>query len=527
MNLLSPNASWLRLKRRDGSVSPGSVYDAADPEVVDVLAQRADFRGALYQLLIGLLQTAAAPGNLNDWLGYWNEPPSATELEAWLAPLRPAFELTGDIAFMQDRDAKLEGNAKSTAELLIDTGSDSNLFFNKLADWQGLCESCAAQALFTLQINAPSGGVGHRTSLRGGGPLTTLVLPEDADASLWRKLWLNVLPLDGEDAAWRADLPLSAKLPWLAATRVSDKGGDETRPEDVHPLQAFWSMPRRIRLDADDVAAGVCEVCGEAHDALFRQYRTRNYGINYTGPWLHPLTPYLTDPKDISKPPISTKGGRAAGGYRHWLSLTLGENDNEKPARAVWDFNRQRGKANKLKQAGEARLWCFGYQMDNMKAEAWRDVTLPWFGLASEDQPHFVDAARQMLEVARQSALMLGDGVKKARNMDKKEPAIEQSFWQRSEGLFYQAVERLAKAPQLDPAAQAEVFAAWLPPLRRLALEVFDYWVLCAPIEEMDMAKVVRARADLQRGLWRAKPHKIMGERIAQYQGASDEAVSQ
>ncbi|WP_434657838.1 type I-E CRISPR-associated protein Cse1/CasA [Chromobacterium violaceum] len=526
MNLLNPANRWLRLKRRDGSVSPGSVYDAADPEVVDVLAPRADFRGALYQLLIGLLQTAAAPGNLNDWLGYWNTPPSAAELEAWFAPLRPAFELTGDIAFMQDRDAELEGNAKSTAELLIDTGSDSNLFFNKLADWQGLCSGCAAQALFTLQINAPSGGVGHRTSLRGGGPLTTLVVPEDADASLWRKLWLNVLPLDGEDAAWRADLPLSAKLPWLAATRVSDKSGVETLPEDVHPAQAYWSMPRRIRLDVDDVAAGVCEVCGEAHEVLFRQYRTRNYGINYTGPWLHPLTPYFFDPKDLSKPPISYKGNRAVGGYSYWLSLTFGENDDEKEARVVRDFNRLKGKGSKLQEDSDARLWCFGYQMNNMKAEAWRDVMLPWFGLTSEDERLFIDAVRLLMRVANQSALMVGSYVKQARNMDKKEPAIEQSFWQRSEDLFYQAVKQLAKAPQLDTTTQAQIFAAWLPLLQRLTLELFDYWVLCAPIEQMDMAKVVEARDDLKRSFWLAKPHKAMRDLIKQCEGESDETIS-
>ncbi|WP_179402698.1 type I-E CRISPR-associated protein Cse1/CasA [Burkholderia guangdongensis] len=526
MNLLDSDAAWLRLQRRDGSEKPGSVYDVADPDVMDILSPRADFRGALYQLLIGLLQTTAAPVNQNDWLTLWRQPPEAAQLEAWFRPLLPAFALLGDTAFMQDLDPLDDGNAKSTAELLIDTGSDSNLFFNKLTDWQGLCAGCTAQALFTLQINAPSGGVGHRTSLRGGGPLTTLVLPKEADASLWHKLWLNVLPLAGEDEAWRGDRPLSDKLPWLAATRVSDKSGVETRPEDVHPTQAYWSTPRRIRLDSDDVVAGVCGVCGQKHDTLYRQYRTRNYGTNYTGPWQHPLTPYLFDAKDLTKPPIPAKGARAAGGYRHWLSLTLGESDTEHVARAVRDFNRKGGKADTLELRGDARLWCFGYQMDNMKAEAWRDATLPLFRLESADERHFVRAAQELLEVSRQSALMLGDQVKKARRMDKKEPAVEQSFWQRSEALFYRAIEQLAKSPQLDDAAQAQAFAAWLTPLRRLVLELFDYWVLCAPIEEMDMAEVVGARADLQRGLWRAKPHKTMGERIAQYQRESDEAVS-
>ncbi|GLU33692.1 type I-E CRISPR-associated protein Cse1/CasA [Trinickia caryophylli] len=526
MNLLDSGTAWLRLRRRDSSVKPGTVYDIADPDVVDVLAPRADFRGALYQLLIGVLQTAAPPSNLNDWLTFWREPPEPAQLAEWFKPLLPAFTIFGDTAFMQDRDPLNDGNAKSTAELLIDTGSSSNQFFNKQPDWQGLCASCVAQALFTLQINAPLGGRGHLTSLRGGGPLTTLVLPKEADASLWNKLWLNVLPLAGEDEAWREDRPLSDKLPWLAATRVSDKNGTETRPEDVHPAHAYWSMSRRIRLDPDDIVAGACEVCGEKHNTLYRRYRASTYGTDYAGPWQHPLTPYWFDDKDLIKSPTSLKGSRVARGYRYWLTLTMGENSTEQVARAVWDFNRKGGKADKLKWPGGAVLWCFGYRMDNMKAEAWHDATLPLVRLASADERHFVDAVRSLLEVSRQSALMLADQVKKARRMDKKEPAVEQSFWQRSEALFYQVVEQLAKSPQLDDAAQAQAFLSWLAPLRRLVLELFDYWVLCAPIEEMDMAEVVSARADLQRGLWHAKPHKTMGERIAQYQRESDEAVS-
>jgi hypothetical protein len=33
--------------------------------------------------------------------------------------------------------------------------------------------------LFSLQLNAPSGGKGYRTGLRGGGPLTTLIELQD------------------------------------------------------------------------------------------------------------------------------------------------------------------------------------------------------------------------------------------------------------------------------------------------------------------------------------------------------------
>ncbi|MDE9520027.1 type I-E CRISPR-associated protein Cse1/CasA, partial [Xenorhabdus bovienii] len=62
---------------------------------------------------------------------------------------------------------------------------------------RGQCEvvspEMAAIALFTLQINAPAGGVGHRVGLRGGGPLTILVQPQTLDTPLWHKLWLNIV----------------------------------------------------------------------------------------------------------------------------------------------------------------------------------------------------------------------------------------------------------------------------------------------------------------------------------------------
>lgn len=527
MNLLDPDNHWLLLRRLDGSALPASVHALSQPDVVDVLAPRADFRGALYQLLIGLLQTAHAPADMDDWHRLWRQPPDAATLQAWLAPLRSAFELDGNgAAFMQDLDPLTEAKDNSTADLLIDRGSDSNLFFNKPGSWQGLCPACVAQALFTLQINAPGGGVGHRTSLRGGGPLSTLVLPANAEATLWQKLWLNVLPQETGDEAWRQPAPLAASLPWLTATRVSDKNGVETRPDDVHPLQAYWSMPRRLRLDETQTQAGQCGICGQPHEQLYTRYRTRNYGTNYTGNWLHPLTPYAIDPKHV-KPALPAKGGRAAGSYQHWLSLTFGEDDSMKVAAVVSDFNRRDGKADCLCERGEARLWCFGFEMDNMKARAWHDSTLPLYQPVSHDERRFAQAVRQVLGVAEQSASLLGEQVKLACGSSKKEPAVEQSFWQHTETSFYAAVQQLASLPQLEDEHCVPAFTQWLKAVRSQTLNLFDRWILNAPVEEMNMKRVIKARDELRRGLWRAKPHKQMEQMIKQFSGEAHEAVSQ
>ncbi|HHH38471.1 MAG TPA: type I-E CRISPR-associated protein Cse1/CasA, partial [Sedimenticola sp.] len=331
MNLLTDD--WLRVIGADGRILPLSPPRIGSGEIRDLHAPRADFRGALYQFLIGLLQTACTPENRKAWLAWWRTPPSTDELKKRFAPFLDAFELiseNGRPAFMQDLDMP-DGEPKQIATLLIDAPGGKTLrdnldHFVKRGTVEKISPHWAATALFTLQINAPSGGVGHRVSLRGGGPLTTLVLPpEGGDRdTLWHRLWLNVLT--GEELA---RLPgngalknQSAIFPWLATTRTSGKKGSETWPEQVHPLQVFWCMPRRIRLDAPDREGGICDLDGRPATALLHGYRTRNHGINYAGSWEHPLTPYV---REAGKENLTIKGQPGGLGYRHWLGLVVEE----------------------------------------------------------------------------------------------------------------------------------------------------------------------------------------------------------
>lgn len=495
MDLLQ--AAWLSASREDGVgyISPVQIADAS---WADLRAPRPDFRGALYQFLIGLLQTAYAPQDLQEWRDRWQSPPDTKELEAAFAPYRHAFLLENDgPAFMQDLQLPDEVNQLPVLELLIDAGSSSNLFFNKPAAEHGLCASCFAQALLTLQLNAPSGGRGIRTSLRGGGPLTTLLLPAEEQTTLWQKLWLNVLPLDALDHPPVKNL--SDMLPWLAPTRTSDdKGVGDTPPECVHPLQAYWSMPRRIRLDDSTLGHGNCAVCGTQDVRLIHHYRTRHGGTNYTGAWTHPLTPYSLDPKGI-KPPISIKGRQAGRGYRDWLGLVLGNDDHQPDAAGVVAHF-----TTKVKQP-RTRLWCFGYDMSNMKALCWYDSTLPVHVLAASRQRLFALNVKRLLEVANNSASALHKQVKAAwfrRPGDMgQEPAVFQSFWQGSEVAFYHLLEPLSCVDFDNEAELALLYRRWLLETRRLALELFDQWVLSGPVEDMELQRVVKARADLAKEL--------------------------
>jgi len=138
-----------------------------------------------------------------------------------------AFELDAadGPAFLQDFDL-LDGETKVISALLIESPGGKTLkdnldHFVKRDRANQLCASCTATALFTLQTNAPSGGVGHRVGLRGGGPLTTFIFPKVLSATLWQKLWLNVLNQEELEPAEKID---SNVLPWLGKTRVQTRG---------------------------------------------------------------------------------------------------------------------------------------------------------------------------------------------------------------------------------------------------------------------------------------------------------------
>lgn len=514
MDLLQDD--WLTARGTDGAHAI-SVSRICESQWLDLDAPRPDFRGALYQLLIALLQTAYAPEDLEHWRERWQKPPTPADLEAAFAPYRDAFLLDNDgPAFLQDFHLPAEANQLSVLDLLIDAGSDSNLYFNKPTSEPGFCERCFAHALLTLQLNAPAGGRGVRTSVRGGGPLTTLLLPTDSQATLWQRLWLNVLPLDA--LAYPKFTKPTDVLPWLSPTRASDgPKAQETQPQldhrgeaqQVHPLQAWWGMPRRIRMDGSTAGEGDCALCGAHAVRVIRHFRTRHGGTNYTGNWLHPLTPYYIDPKG-EKPPISGKGHMAGRGYRDWLGLAIGSDDHQPDAaRVVSHFN-----ANVRHPS--VRLWCFGFSMANMKALCWYDSTLPIHNVPEDQVKRFTTTVKELLDVASETARSLHDQVRAAWKRTGAEPAVPQSFWQRSEPLFYEQLRRLSRLDFDDDDALLLRLREWLLQTRGLALRLFDEWTLNTPDDVKDLKQIVEARAELGKALNTAKATKALWKKVSE-----------
>ncbi|MCG5494361.1 type I-E CRISPR-associated protein Cse1/CasA [Ectothiorhodospira variabilis] len=523
MNLLT--ACWLPFRTRDGTTTYRAPSAVADPEVIDLALHRADFQGAAHQFLIGLLQTALPPQDHGEWLDRFIEPPSIAELERVFAPFNTAFELDGERArFMQDLDPLKDVKETTVSGLLIDSpganGVKNNTdFFVKRGRVDAMCEDCSALALFTMQINAPAGGAGIRVGLRGGGPLTTLVLPELPDASLWSRLWLNVLTpkaLTRSGQTWKAPRADDDTLfLWMAPTRVSDKKGTEVLPDGMHPLHPYWSMPRRFRLLFEDASCR-CDICGRETTRAVRQIRAKKQGTNYDGPWLHPLTPYRRDPKKPSEPPLSTKGQPGGLGYQHWSNLVLHDADTSGalPALVVQDYIA--GKVpvvDEERRFGEeivallkhARLWAFGHDMDNMKPRGWYSVEMPLVAVPPAQQERLRSWVQQYTELARQVAWMVRTQVKNAwfaRPSDAKGDMshIDLQFYDATQGAFFHALHAFKQAlTEVDdtPRLPSRVAEAWYLTLKHEALALFEEQALSGALEAVDLQRATAARRQL------------------------------
>ena len=520
MNLLTE--PWMPVRKRDGSRQWIAPTRLSDPDIVAFDANRADFNGALAQFAIGLLQTTTPVDSPIEWRRLFKAPPDAATLESWFTPVMSAFELDGDGArFMQDLSLSGTGGVVCGIDALMMEAPGENTLKNntdhfiKRAGILSICPHCAAAALFTLQTNAPAGGAGHRTGLRGGGPLTTLLL-NLTGACLWQDVWLNIhehqLFLD--TCCDKEKQAVRFSFPWLADVSTIQNDGGETAPIQVHPAHVFWAMPRRIRLNFAKVFTGNCDICGRESLRLISEYVTHNYGMNYKGAWDHPLSPYY-EAKDGWLPLHPQPGGI---GYRYWLAWVIGNNNgkkHERRAHVVEHFLTRRTR----QVPGALRLWAFGYDMDNMKARCWYEATLPLYSLGDCEPGAQKDVEAEVgnwLAAADLAVNFLRVAVKDAwfsRDARGDLSVVDAAFWNGTESQFYIQLKRKIESirDHFDPGPEA-VREEWLKCIASAALRLFDDdFVGAGQAERQNPRRMAAAFRQLKRSLYGSKMRQAIG----------------
>ena len=462
---------------------------------------RPDFNMASFEFCIGVVSLAFDIREEDDWHPFWTNPPDRDALAEKLAPLVSAFYLNGEgPRFLQDCES-LQGGETPIELLLIDTpgqngqrkNSDLLTHRNRYA---ALGLPAAAMTLYTLQAYAPSGGAGNRTSMRGGGPLTALVVPVAHDDAtpvpLWHKIFANVVPCDER---LRID-GLPKALPWLAPTLTSERSRTVSLA-DAHPLQAYFGMPRRIRLVFSS-EPGICSMTGR-EEPLVTGFIQKPYGANY-GLWQHPLTPYRRL-KEAGEP-YSAKPKSGRFGYRDWVAATVGSKDGklaEQPTNIKLAKNNRSHSLTQNKQATDARIRVGGWAMNNMEAIAYLIAEEPLHLAKTPDQQQALDElARHFSEAADQAVSQLLAALKKALFSGQKNASNDKGILDQARANFFDATEDqfhhllddlLQEMPEdgllADPTASA---LHWLGIMRREALAIFDR-LAPVPLQDAEKAK--------------------------------------
>jgi CRISPR system Cascade subunit CasA len=528
MNLI--NDAWIPVRRADGSVEniqPWRVTEDIEDEkrrILAVASPRPDFDGALAQFLIGLLQTTCTPHSCSTWRSWRKDKvPTPKQLNCLFGTVEKAFNLCCDNGplFMQERLGE-KGKSHPVFYLLIGSPTDNALklgidhFIKRPSNSEVLCRKCAAAALFTLQSFAPSGGGGGEgkfTSLRGGGPLTTIVLGD----CLWESLWLNVL-FGTQFSTTNHD---EKTFPWLKLESfiTAENPVKTIHSVDMNPEHVFWGMPRRIKLQfsADANQKRRCSICSNTDEIICTGFQDTTGGLTYqfesivTGEdgkikkvknpsWAspqHPLSPYNRGPDKII-PPTAVHPQEGGIGYRHWMGLieNSATNKAEKiPALVVTQFR-------SLPEAENGRLWAFGYDMDNMKARCWYDAVMPILALPEGKEAS--DLFKALVEQSVLAAILAADEVRRrtktamAGDGDLRGDLsfFTSHFWGATETAFFTHAHRLRDMAKSGQSEQ-ETMEEWLSELREKALLTFDRYASTGDFDIVNPRRIALARNQL------------------------------
>lgn len=162
---------WIPVRLRSGErrrIRPAdlTVTMAGAEAVLALDLPRPDFQGAVFEFLVGLLQTALRVQDDDEWRDLYEAPPSPSELAAAFDRQAHAFALTGaGPCFAQDVGLALTDEARGIQQLFMDAPGENTVkqnadLFVRAGGVGLLCAPCAAAALYTLQANASAGGPG-------------------------------------------------------------------------------------------------------------------------------------------------------------------------------------------------------------------------------------------------------------------------------------------------------------------------------------------------------------------------------
>lgn len=542
MNLLQDK--WITVVRKNGEAEKIAPFEITDKivtnPILEIITPRPDFKGALYQFLIGLFQTVYAPKDESEWVDRLNDPPKPEILKLETDKVAFAFDLFGKkIRFMQDMSLNTNDTQTNISSLFIDSPGENTLkenkdHFIKRDTIEKVCPICATLGIFTLQTNSPSGGQGHLTSIRGGGPLTTILKFSKHPHHLWDDIWLNIQSQSSIKTQKKEGKKYEFIFPWVINQfsendernvlireqnkKLKDKSkkqelsGRITTIQDLHTYSVFWSYPRRI-LFPETSQEGICDVCGENSKHITTSYFTKTYGFDYGGgSWIHPLSPYyFKKDKELGDTwfPYHPQPGGIL--YENWQTIAYGATSTGQNAKVVRAFHELRKVSDE-----QTLIWAFGYDMDNMKARCWYESLIPIYRIPPHNIEKYESTISTILSAATQVANNLQTKVKDAWFNERQKPKGDTNylkiiFFKATESKFFTLAKSIRDNLQSETIFDDSEKLNWLKYLNEESLKIFDHYVESGSIEYENIQRIVNARRDLTLWNFGDKIKKVIG----------------
>ena len=334
--------------------------------------------------------------------------------------------------------------------------------------------------------------------------MTTLIVNdhEAYGATLWGRIWPNIeskrqissrVVVEAKDPD-----DLGSIFPWFVPTRTSNskEGGRLTTPSDVHPLQVYWGMPRRIRLLFETARGRPCSLIDSQDSVVVTSYRTRNYGMNYSEGFEHPLSPYYQQKAGTAKLPVHPRPGGIS--YRLWPGLVVPSGDKLRdPAQVLRQW------PERATRRVQTRFTAFGYDMDNMKARGWLESEIPLWVLPDVSSQEWLEKFIVHATAGADGVCRLLTGAVKSALCNRPSDAkgnygfIAERFYRETEGTFYAAMRDAVTSIQNDPDVDDPTISVrenWAPAMATAALRLFDEYATGDGLEDRDMHRHVKAR---------------------------------
>ena len=524
MNLL--NDKWIPILRMSGKsedISPHQIItDQETDPVLSICSPYPHFDAALLQFLIGLFQWMELLEDEEDLMDLLISPPSPNEVSDKLNSIKHAFELFDDkTPFMQENPLDggsfpiemlgLERPGENTRKLRTD-------WFYKHDEVKGVHPHAAAMMLLSAQAFAPQSGSGYKVSIRGSSPLSTIIEiksnPQNSDKppTLWHQIAVNLLDSQSMESltADKSKNQLSDIFPWMEPERFV---GKSIHPQDAHPLQAYFAMPQRFKLELSD-NSGNCSLTGKHTNRLIESFIKTKKGVDYQLNWIHPLCPIQVSDKDGRY--AMRKG---AVGHRNWPVYAMTLSDTSEPAPIVSQNLRN------FDLKGEIQINAEKAEFKNNDFMRWQQAQMPLFHLEEGENRLLKEVVDQLLEgnqtIIDITAEHIRSFPKHQANSNlfskKDRPSVKakvsESLWQRSESRFYETlslvIEKIAEGTH-----HPEDFDALRDQFRKdlieQALEEFKKWIIPLGIGESERDQVL-ALNGMNRSLRGSLIRKKMG----------------